>query len=130
MQDKLPISIKADSQFPNSITPLLNKLEMWINFQALKADWYSNEDYILSFDFTILRNLQRKALSIDTINWIVERDYAYQYDRKLLKTTAFIEVDDIVKNGVGIEKAIKARLTKVANHIALQHGLLPLSQDK
>lgn len=99
---------------------------MWINFQALKADWYSNEDCTLSFDFSLIRKLEEKTQHLSTDNWIIASGYAYHYDSSRLTTIAFIALDDLAQSGVGIERAIKARLTAVANMIALQHGLSPL----
>ena len=126
MQQGLPITIAADGQFSNSLKPLLTKLEMWINFQALKADWYGNEDCTLSFDFTLVRTLEAKTQHLTADNWTVESGYAYHYDSSRLTTIAFIAVDDLGQSCVGIEQAIKARLTGVANIIALQHGFLAL----
>ncbi len=129
MQQELPITIAADGQFSNSLKPLLTKLEMWINFQALKADWYCNEDFTLSFDFTLVRTLEEKTQHLTAAgagSWIVEPGYAYHYESSRLTTIAFIAVDDLVQGGVGIEQAIKARLAGVANTIALQHGFLAL----
>lgn len=127
MQQGLPITIVADGQFSNSLTPLLKKLEMWINFQALKADWYGNADCTLLFDFSLIRTLEEKTQQLDTDNWIVTTGSAYHYDNSRLKTVAFIALDDLLQNGVGIEQSIKARLTTVANTIAKQHGLSPLT---
>ena len=127
MQQGLPITIAADSQFSNSLTPLLSKLEAWINFQALKADWYGSEECILSFDFTLIRRLEEKAQQLAAGNWIVESGYAYHYNSSSLTTIAFIAVDDLTQSGVAIERAIKARLAAVANIIALQHGLSALA---
>ncbi|MCL1051867.1 hypothetical protein L2755_19880 [Shewanella abyssi] len=132
MQQGLPITIVADGKFSNSLKPLLTQLELWINFQAVKADWYGNEDCILSFDFTLVRTLEEKSQLLTAVSaesaegWIVESGYAYLYDSSSLKTIAFIAVDDLVQGGVGIELAIKARLTSVANAIGLQHSLLAL----
>lgn len=137
MQQGLPITIAADGQFSNSLKPLLTQLEMWINFQALKADWYGNEDYILSFDFTLVRTLEEKIQHMTAAgagsaeSWIVESGYAYHYESSRLTTIAFIAVDDLVQGGVGIEQAIKARLIAVANAVAnsvgSEHGFLALS---
>lgn len=151
MQQGFPITVAADGQFSSSLNPLLTQLEMWLNFQALKTDWYSNEDFILSFDFTLVRSLAEKAghltsaqadtqASIQAENekgeespaadlekrWRVESGYAYQYDSSKLTTTAFIAVDDLLEGGVGIEQGIKARLIAVANSVAHQHGLIAL----
>lgn len=145
------MTVAADGQFSSSLNPLLTQLEMWINFQALKADWYSNEDFILSFDFILVRSLAEKAehltsapagtLADTTVKnekgeespaadlekrWRVESGYAYLYDSSKLTTTAFIAVDDLARGGVGIEQGIKARLVAVANVIAHQHGLVIL----
>lgn len=125
MQQRLPITIAADGQFSKSLNPLLTKLEKWINFQALKADWYSNENRLLSFDFTLIKNMEKKTQDLTSDNWIVEPSFAYHYNHSSLTTIAFVAVDDLVKNS-GIEQAIKARLTDVANIIALQNGFLPL----
>lgn len=127
MQQGLPITIVADGQFSNSLKPLLAKLEAWINFQALKAGWYGNEECILSFDFTLIRALEEKMQQLTADNWIVDSGYAYHYNSSRLTTIAFIALDDLDKSAMGTEQAIKARLTAVANIIALQHGLLALT---
>lgn len=135
MQQELPMTIVADGNFSNSLKPLLTQLEMWINFQALKADWYGKEDCVLSFDFTLVRTLAEKQQLLTAASdegtesggrWVVESGYAYHYDCSSQKTRAFIAVDDLVQGGVGIEQAIKARLVCVANAVGIQHGLLAL----
>ncbi|WP_299808143.1 hypothetical protein [uncultured Shewanella sp.] len=144
-QEQLPITIGADSGFSSSLKPLLLELEMWINFQALKADWYGDEACILAFDFTLVRSLEDKGLdsseecaaaSCDEISgsaaassnekWIVEDGYAYCYDSTSLNTTAFIAVADLLEAGVGIDQAIKGRLVGVVNSIGKLHGLVCL----
>ncbi len=137
MQQELPITIAADSCFSSSLKPLLTQLEMWINFQALKADWYGNEDFVLSFDFTLVRSLDEKMQQMKTAraasaeSWVVESGYAYHYESSSLMTIAFIAVDDLLQGGVGIEQAIKDRLIAVANTVAnsvgSEHGFLALS---
>ncbi|PKG37660.1 hypothetical protein CXF74_17750 [Psychromonas sp. Urea-02u-13] len=126
MQEALPITIVADGQFSKALKPLLSELEMWINFQALKADWYGNEDCRLVFDFSLIRTLEEKTQQL-TDNWIVAPGFAYHYDSSKLTTVAFIAVEDLIKKGVGIEQGIKFRLTAVANIIARQHGLVALA---
>ncbi|MEC4725036.1 hypothetical protein HWQ46_05650 [Shewanella sp. D64] len=138
MNQGFPITIVADGQFSDSLKPLLIQLEMWINFQALKAEWYCNEDFILSFDFTLVKNLEEKQLTAaregsaeGTESWVVESGYAYHYESSRLTTIAFIAVDDLLQDSVGIEQAIKARLIAVTNAVATSvgsaHDLLPLS---
>ncbi|WP_022942822.1 hypothetical protein [Psychromonas hadalis] len=127
MQQDVPITIKADGQFSSSLKPLLNNLEMWINFQALKADWYGNEDVTLCFDFTLIRRLEEKTPSLATGNWHVASGYAYHYESSNLTTIAFIALDDLLQSNVGIEQAIKQRLINVTNSIALQHGFQALT---
>ena len=126
MQQGLPITVQADGKFSNSLEPLLAKLEMWINYQTLKAHWYENEACHLLFDFKLIRTLDEKQQQLSDENWTVESGYAYFYDIKNQNTQALIVVKDLLQNGVGIEKAIKQRITTVANIIALQHGLTPL----
>jgi len=147
LQQGLPITIAADSRFSSSLKPLLTELEMWINFQALKADWYGNEDFVLSFDFTLVRSLDEKVQQLETARascnvsnasngsaaaaWNIEKGYAYHYESSKLTTIAFIAVDDLLEAGAGIEQGIKDRLIAVANAVAKsvgsEHGLLALS---
>ncbi len=127
MQQGFPITITADDRFSSSLKPLLAKLEMWINFQALKADWYGKEDHILSFDFTLVRTLDEKAEQLISESWIVEPGYAYHYESSRLMTIAFIAVDDLLERGTGIEEEIKSRLVVVANAAGRQHGLITIS---
>jgi len=143
LQQGLPITIAADSRFSSSLKPLLTQLEMWINFQALKADWYGNEDFVLSFDFTLVRSLDEKMQQLKTARascnasnasngsaaaaWNIEKGYAYHYESSNQTTIAFIAVDDLLEGGVGIEQGIKDRLSAVANSVGSEHGLLALS---
>jgi len=139
LQQGLPITIAADSRFSSSLKPLLTQLEMWINFQALKADWYGNEDFVLSFDFTLVRSLDEKVQQLKTagascnasngsaaVAWTIEKGYAYHYESCNQTTIAFIAVDDLLEAGVGIEQGIKDRLTAVANSVGSEHGFLAL----
>ena len=122
MQEQLPITILADSRFSSSLKPLLTQLEMWINFQALKADWFGDEACILSFEFTLVRTIEERVQDFKSENWVVKSGYAYSYDCKSLKTTAFIAVADLLESGVAIEQGIKQRLVAVANSVASEHG--------
>ncbi|GIU05210.1 MULTISPECIES: hypothetical protein [unclassified Shewanella] len=137
LEQQLPITISADSGFSSSLKPLLLELEMWINFQALKADWYGDEACILAFDFTLVRSLEDKGLAVSEKSgsagtgkeWVSGDGYAYCYDSTSLNTTAFIAVADLltpIKGGVGIEQAIKQRLVGVVNSIGKHHGLVSL----
>ena len=127
-QEKLPITISADNGFSSSLKPLLIELEMWLNFQALKADWYGDEACILSFDFTLVRSLEDKRLDSSEEGtaaekeWMTGEGYAYYYDCESLKTMAFIAVADLLEAGVGIDQAIKARLVAVVNGVAKSVG--------
>ncbi len=128
MQQGFPITIVADGRFSSSLKPLLAQLEMWINFQALKADWYGDEARVLKFDFTLVRSLDEQAASFNSNNWVVEAGYAYHYESSSLTTVAFIAVDDLLQLGAGIEQAIKSRLISVANSVGQQHKLVALSE--
>lgn len=123
-QEQLPITISADSGFSSSLKSLLVELEMWINLQALKADWYGDETCILAFDFTLVKSLEDKGLDSKNQSWIVEDGYAYCYDCESLKTTAFIAVTDLLEAGVGIELAFKGRLVAVVNGVGKKHGMV------
>ena len=129
MQSALPITIVAAPHFSSSLAPLLHKLEMWINFQALKANWYGNEALSLTFEFTLIKTLNDKKALIaeEKEEWVEETGLAYRYDITKQSTLAFIAVADLVAQGTGIEQAIKARLTKVSNDTAVKHGLSPLT---
>lgn len=108
MQQGFPITITitADDRFSSSLKPLLAKLEMWINFQALKADWYGKEDHVLTFDFNLVRTLDEKAEQLISESWIVEPGYAYHYENSRLMTIAFIAVDDLLERGTGDRKSV------------------------
>ena len=127
MQAALPITIGSEGSFSTALTPLLHKLEMWINYHALKANWYADESCRLCFEFKLIRTLDEKAVLLRTEQWVLSSGYAYQHDSTTHKTSAFICIADIVKHGTGIEKAIKGRLTAVSNIVALQYGLAPIA---
>ena len=122
MQDKLPITITSEGQFSNALTPLLHKLEMWLNFQALKANWYENEESILAFHFTLIRQLEEKPQVSLANHWTIGPGYAFLYHSDKLTTNAYITIADLVKNPHNIEHTIKSRLTEVTNAVVIQHG--------
>lgn len=122
MQEGLPIQIAADSQFSNSLKPLLANLEAWINFETLKAGWYGNEDCILTFKFTLIRKLEEQREMLIKESWIMGSGYTYHYDSKSLMTRSLIAVEDLDKSGIGVEEAIKDRLKAVANIIAKERS--------
>jgi len=126
MQANPPMTIIADKSFSSALKPLLHKLEMWINFQALKADWYGDEDHILIFNYTLVRTLEEKKL-MKADNWIIKTGFAYHYQSENLTTHAYIAIADIVKHKTGIEQAIKSRLTRVANAVGKEHGLITIN---
>lgn len=122
-EETLPITITADDSFSSALTPLLHKLEMWINFQTLKADWYGNENHVLIFHYTIVRTIAEKSDMMIGADWEIDNGFAYHYQSQTLTTNAFIAIADLVKNQTAVEQAIKSRITRVANAIAKQHGL-------
>ncbi|GIU49347.1 hypothetical protein TUM4438_32750 [Shewanella sairae] len=128
---QFPMTITAAANFSDSLKPLLTELEMWLNFQALKADWYSNEAHVLQFDFCLVRSLDeamvQQGRETDRSRWVVAGGYAYLFEVKNLHTKAYIAVDDLLKSGTGIEREIKTRLLAVANAVAVEHDLLKLS---
>ena len=128
---QFPMTISAAGNFSDSLKPLLAELEMWLNFQALKADWYSNEAHVLQFNFSLVRSLTdamaQQIKETDSSTWVVAGGYAYLFEAKTLHTEAYIAVDDLLKSGIGIEREIKTRLLAVANAVAVEHDLLRLS---
>lgn len=128
---QFPMTISAAGNFSDSLKPLLAELEIWLNFQALKADWYSNEAHVLQFNFSLVRSLTdamaQQMKETDSSNWVVDGGYAYLFEAKTLNTKAYIAVDDLLKSGIGIEREIKTRLLAVANAVAVEHDLLRLS---
>ena len=128
---QFPMTISAAGNFSDSLKPLLAELEMWLNFQALKADWYSNEAHVLQFNFSLVRSLTdamaQQTREMDSSSWVVAGGYAYLFEAKTLHTKAYIAVDDLLKSGTGIEREIKTRLLAVANAVAVEHDLLRLS---
>lgn len=125
MHDSLPITVAADQAFSSTLAPLIKKLEMWINFQALKANWYQDERIILSFNFMLVKTIEEKQLPLE--HWVVDTGVAYQHQSNNLNTQALIAIEDLIKINKGIEQAIKNRLIRVANAVAKQYRLTPLN---
>ena len=90
-------------------------------------NWYGDESFILTFNFTIIRTLEEKNQHLLDHNYTIESGYAFHYDDSTFTTTAFISVADLAKQKINVEQTIKNRLTTVTNKIAEQYKLLPLS---
>ena len=135
MQDGIPITLNADNSLAASVKTLhssMVKIEAWINFQALKADWYGDENKILSFDITLTTVEQFKAGASDrrSANWreAADSSYACCHNSADLSTVVFIPVPAaVVEAGANaFEHGLQAVLSEAVNSVGGQYGLQKL----
>ncbi len=139
MTETLPITITANEALVdtfNNITSVSNKLEAQFNFQTLTANWYGDEENILTIQLSLetpasfaqcKKSLSRPSDSTVNINHFSD-DVICCFNeslQQLLCTIAITasEMDILVSQPAVLAGFIQAKLRKVLNLIAQQQSL-------
>ncbi len=136
MDTDLPITLTTKGLFEandKSSGFLISKLEAWLNFKALSANWYANEAMIVKMAFTVLPEAHFMDLQVDSKdNWIpittASLTAVYRHDLTAKQFTCFImlsneELNQAMKDGSKVEGNFQTKLAEAANTLAHYYHL-------
>jgi hypothetical protein len=136
METDLPITLNIKGLFEandKSSAFLISKLEAWLNFKALGANWYGDETLVVNIDFTILPESQFMDLQLDTAdNWIPINlpglTAVYNHDMSKQHFSCMVmfsndELSEAMKDGSKVESTFQLKLAAAANVLATYYDL-------
>jgi hypothetical protein len=128
MEQGFPITVRASKHLASQskqVEPVLGNIEAWINFQALKAQWYEDEAKVPEFDFIVVANSDFSVSTGDfnEPDWVIEHDN----DLAIRQDGQFHTKVVIGVGRAGFADAVKMRLVEVANRVVEGYGLRGIS---
>ena len=135
MTEQLPISIRACDDLKQQyikIASVCNKLEAQFNFQTMTANWYGDEDNILSLQLALEtpQSLLEQQELLQTIDIQTHSDDVFSYYRKNQGQTLMCHIAITTTESALLEQQSKllaglltVKLHKVLNLIAGQLNL-------
>jgi len=140
MTVSLPISIHVCDDLIQQFSKIIsvsNKLEAQLNFQTMTANWYGDEDNILSVrlcletpqSFSLSQQEAQQHLNIQThCDDVFSYDEAGEANYKLICHIALTETELVVltKQSKVLEGLLRIKMQKVLNLIAEQLKLSPI----
>jgi hypothetical protein len=126
--ERLPMVILLEEtlrqQFPQ-MKMVAQKVEAWINFAALKANWYADESRVLSFEFKLIDSGQfsRQVDSLIAAKWQVdnEKGFAYYHAKGHFDKLALIAVDG--SHMKAFEHILQMKIVEIANTVGKDFSL-------
>ena len=129
MDHNLPITVTSKGLFEagdKSSEFLMTKLEAWLNFKALQANWYGDEDLVLTINVSIMpeklfldnqvdRSLKWQSLSSNTTTAL------FNHNESITSFTCFLmlsndELNETMAKPQKVEDMLQNKLATVANH--------------
>lgn len=129
MEQDLPITVTSQGLFEagdKSSEFLMTKLEAWLNFKALQANWYGDESLVVSMNIVImpekvfLDNKVDKSLKWQTFSSNTTTAL-FNHDPENFRFKSFLmlsndELNDAMSNPKKVEDMLQKKLGTVANH--------------
>ena len=137
MTESLPLTVTSEDLFEKgdrTSSYLLTKLEAWLNFQALCANWYADEDFVVQCHFTFLpeQSFYNKELRSD-IAWhnIQQPMLVYSHDKTNKTFNVFVmlsndEINTAMNNPKQVEAMLQHKLSDSANQLVSEYQLAPI----
>lgn len=138
MTESLPLTVKSEDLFEKddpSSSYLLTKLEAWLNFQALCANWYADERNVVQCHFTFLpeQSFYKKELNSD-MTWhnLKQPMLIYSHDKQKKSFDVFVmlshdELNNAMNNPKDVETMLQKKLSDSANQLVSEYQLSPIN---
>ncbi|WP_440874570.1 hypothetical protein [Thalassotalea sp. PLHSN55] len=141
MLNDLPMTLSAESKLTDNLhhgKQLLEQLEAWLNFQALKANWFADENKSLTCTFVLLsqQSFQQTVSQIKSLDgqqqaqWTLadHNDFMVKQAPNSRSVKAVLAISEAVLNSKSDDNALlnselKQTLVAVVNTIATQNQL-------
>lgn len=140
MEQDLPITVTSQGLFEagdKSSEFLMTKLEAWLNFKALQANWYGDENLVVSIHITIMpekvfldnqvdKSLKWQSLSNINTTALFNHDEPSKTFRSFLMLSND-ELNEAMANPAKVETMLQKKLATTVNHFASFYSLALLS---
>ena len=132
--DVLPITVKAEGLFEQndkSSQFLVSKLEAWLNFQALCADWYANDKLVVKLNFTILPETTFYQHQLDankTWQNLTTPLAVYHHDTNVRSFSIYLmltkeDISSAMEAPQKVEEMLQTKLASTANQLISEYHL-------
>lgn len=134
MTEALPITFTTQGLFESGDSKsefLISKLEAWLNYRGLCANWYADEDKVMSMAICLLPEKMFLSHQVDqnkvwsTLN---EPTALFHHDEVTCHFECYLmlsnnEIDEAMKNPQDLERKLQLKLATVANKFASAYHL-------
>lgn len=129
MTEALPISFTTQGLFESGDSKsefLISKLEGWLNYRGLCANWYADETLIISMAICLLPEKVFLSHQVDqnkTWSTLTEPTALFHHDKNQHHFECYVmlsndEIDEAMKAPQTLEQKLQVKLAAVANHFA------------
>lgn len=138
MTEQLPINIEVSKPltvlYPK-IVGISNKLEAQFNFQTMTANWYGDENNLLSLTLHLMLpeqyQIQQQSENSADITQKIYADDVFSHEAQLNKIDAFLALTEkeqllLEQHNKLLAGFIDTKIRKVINLIAADHQLSPI----
>lgn len=139
MNNDLPIKVDSKGLFEagdKSSKFLMTKLEAWLNFKALSANWYADESLVISMSLTLLPEVQFLNQQVDNDKqWLsiseksVTAIYTHYKDNHSFESYIMFsneELNKAMENPRNVENMLQIKLASAANKMAQHYHLMAI----
>jgi hypothetical protein len=135
-----PLSVTTkylfDSNDPSS-NSLLTRIEAWLNFNALKQNWFGDESLIVQMDFTFMPESKFLDQDVDDQWQTIQLPgvvAVYHHDKASTQFTCYIMLNNddlkfLMDNPKDVETEFRTKLTKAANKLGSKYHFSPIPLD-
>lgn len=138
MPNDLPITLKIKYLFEESdhkASRLITKVEAWLNFRALAANWYADENKVIEIDFTVMPESKFLEQEVDEKWQQVKLSTGlavYLHNKPKCHFNCFVmlaneEIKNLMKQPETLETFLQQRLAEVASHLGQSYQLAELN---
>lgn len=110
------------------MTIAANKVEMWINFTALKNGWYADESLVLEVEFILLESKRLEEIISKHANqrWQIEdtQQFAIIHDKDNTHVDAYIAIEPTQSDY--FEAKLKTTIITIANIVVKEYGFVEI----
>lgn len=134
MNEALPITFTTQGLFESGDSKsefLIEKLEAWLNYRGLCANWYADEAMVISMAICLLPEKLFLSHQVDqSKSWstLSMPTALYHHDEQQRHFQCYLmlsnaEIDDAMKAPQMLEQTLQVKLAAVANHFANYYHL-------
>ena len=132
----LPIKVHVNALFDTSdpkTAAMLERVNAWINFKALGAQWYKDESYVTSIDITLYPESHYLTLpELKDTNWSavfnagfsgLQKNTSNSLEHICIAAIANADIKEMMENGKLVEQNLQQLTLTICNYLTLNQPL-------